>query len=92
MLRLGFGACRSLLLLVARSCNSAFLVKYCVRYFGTRLFKHLKTRMHLTSLAHKVSFEVFVRYIIRAARFCRRCNSLQHPSEIMAARVKCIPV
>ena len=30
----------------------------------------------------KVSFEVFFRNIIRAAWFCRRCNSLQHPSEI----------
>ena len=30
----------------------------------------------------KVSFEVFFRNIIRAARFCIRCNSLQHPSEI----------
>ena len=48
----------------------------------------------------KVSFEVFFRNIIRAARFYRRCNSLQHPSEIsptqhqhsqiMVARVKCI--
>ena len=32
--------------------------------------------------AQNVSFEVFFRNIIRAARFCRRCNSLQHPSEI----------
>ena len=31
----------------------------------------------------EVSFEVFFRnIIIQAARFCRRCNSLQHPSEI----------
>ena len=30
----------------------------------------------------KVSFEVSFRNIIRAAWFCRRCNSLQHPSEI----------
>ena len=53
-------------------------------------FNQLSTR--------KVSFEVFFRNIIRAARFCRRCSSLQHPSEIsptqhqhnqiMAARVK----
>ena len=32
--------------------------------------------------SQKVSFEVFFSNIIRAARFCRRCNSLQHPSEI----------
>ena len=30
----------------------------------------------------KASFEVFLRSIIRAARFCRRWSSLQHPSEI----------
>ena len=47
MLRLGFGGCRPLLLLVAWSCKSAFLVKYCVRYLGTRLFKHLKSRIVL---------------------------------------------
>ena len=59
---------------------------------GTRLFKHLKTRIHLCIFpledsfnqlsTRKVSFEVFLRNIIRAARFFRRCNSLQHPSEI----------
>ena len=92
MLRLDFGGCRSLLFLVARSRKSAFLVKYCVRYLGTRLFKHLKTRMHLCIFllearfnqcsTQKVSFEVFLHNIIQVARFCRRCNSLQHPSEI----------
>ena len=46
MLRLGFGGCRSLLLLLAWSCKSTFLVKYCVTYLGTRLFKHLKLRIH----------------------------------------------
>ena len=58
----------------------AFLVKYCVRYLVTRLFKHLKTRMHLCIFLlearfnqfspRKVSFEVFFRNIIRAAWFC----------------------
>ena len=43
----GFGGCRSLLLLVAWSYKSAFLVKYCVRYLGTTLFKYLRTRIHL---------------------------------------------
>ena len=47
MLRLGFAGCRSLLFLVAWSYKSAFLVKYCVRYFGTTLFKYLRTRIHL---------------------------------------------
>ena len=47
MLRLGFGGCRSLLLLLAWSCKTTFLVKYCVRYLRTRLFKHLKLRIHL---------------------------------------------
>lgn len=46
MLRSGFGGCRSLLLLLAWSCKSTFLVKYCVTYLGTRLFKHLKLRIH----------------------------------------------
>ena len=51
----------------------------------------------------KAWFKVLFLSIIRAARFCMRCNSLQHPSEIspptqhqqsqiMSARVKCIPV
>ena len=30
----------------------------------------------------KVSFEGFFRNKVRAAWFSRRCNSLQHPSEI----------
>ena len=86
MLRLGFWGSGSLLLLVTWSCKSAFLVKYCVRYLGTRLYKHLKTRMHLCIFllevrfnqfsTQKMSFEVFFRIIFRAARFCRRCNSL----------------
>ena len=67
MLRLGFGGCRSFLLLVAWLCKSPFLVKYWTRYLGTRLFKHLKTTIHLcifwkldlTSLGtRKVSFEL----------------------------------
>ena len=57
--------------LVAWSCKSAFLVKYWVRYLGTRLFKHLKTRKNLCIFLlearfnqlsrRKVSFEVFFR-------------------------------
>ena len=92
MLLLGFSGCRWFNLLVAWSCKSAFLVKYCIRCLGTRLFKHLKTRMHLCIFlveprfnqfsTQKVSFEVFFCNIIWAAQFCRRCNSLQHPSEI----------
>ena len=61
-------------------------------YLGTRLFKHLKTKIHLCIFpledsfnqlsTRKVSFEVFLRNVIRAERFFRRCNSLKHPSEI----------
>ena len=98
---------------VAWSCKSAFLVKYWVRYLATRLFKHLKTRIHFCIFllegkvnqlsTWKESFEVSFHNIIRAAWFCKRCNSLQQPSEIppplmqhqyiqiMAARVKYIP-
>ena len=48
-------------------------------YLGTRLFKHLKTKIHLCIFpledsfnqlsTRKVSFEVFLRNVIRAARF-----------------------
>ena len=92
MLRLGLGGCRSLLLLVAWSCKSPFLVKYWVRYLGTSLFNHLKTGIQFCIFlmgarfnqlsTWKVSFEMFCRNTIRAARFCRRGSFLQHPSEI----------
>ena len=59
MLRLGFGGCWSLLLLVAWSYKSAFLVKYCVKYLGTRLFKHLKTGMHLCIFLLEARFNQF---------------------------------
>ena len=59
MLCLGFGGCRSLLLLVAWSYKSAFLVKYCVKYLGTRLFKHLKTGMHLCIFLLEARFNQF---------------------------------
>ena len=32
----------------------------------------------------KVSFEVFFGNIIQAAWFCRRCDSLRHPSKIFS--------
>ena len=92
MLRLGFSGCRSLLLLVTWSCKSAFLVKYRVRCLDTRLLKRIKIIMHVCIFllearfnlfsTQKVSFQVFFRNIIRTARFSRRCNSLQHSSEI----------
>ena len=106
MLRLGFGGCWSLLLLVAWSYKSAFLVKYCVKYLDTRLFKHLKTRMHLwkldlTSLAHR-KFHLRCSSVIEfelhgSIGGVTLCNTLlrfpptQHQhSQIMAARVMCI--
>ena len=47
MLRLGFGGCRSFLLLVVCSCRALFLVKHWFRYFGTKLLRHLNTKIHL---------------------------------------------
>ena len=39
--------------------QTTFLVKYCVRYLGIRLFKQLKTRMHLCIFLLEGRFKVF---------------------------------
>ena len=66
----GFGVCSSVLLRVRWSWKAIFLVKYWARYFGTKLFKYLKTKIHLCSFllqaklnqlsTQRVSFEVFL--------------------------------
>ena len=48
LLCLGFRGCRSLLLRVAWLKKAWFPVKNWTRYFGTKLFKQLKTKMHFT--------------------------------------------
>ena len=48
LLCLGFRGCRSLLLRVAWLKKAWFPVKTWTRYFGTKLFKQLKTKMHFT--------------------------------------------
>ena len=45
----------------------------------------LEARFNQSS-TQKVSFEVFIRNIIRAARFCRRCNSLQQTIKFVSIK------